>query len=164
MDISPLPHKAPFSFLHNHHSLPLPSPSPEVTPTTDDEMMSPCDDLPTPPPQYPTPTLEVPRPLSAAEYARLAPSFFFLHTFLLTLYPQPPEIHSSPSISFSIQKLLDQHRILEVAREQYHLQVWQRCLLECIVAELGRMLYRVPTARAPPNLQWLALCIQTKVF
>jgi M-phase inducer tyrosine phosphatase len=46
--------------------LPLPSPSPEVTPSTDSDMLSPCDDLPTPP-TYPTNTLEVPRPVSAAE-------------------------------------------------------------------------------------------------
>ncbi|KAH7081607.1 hypothetical protein BKA63DRAFT_212376 [Paraphoma chrysanthemicola] len=65
MDISPLPHKAPFSFL-NQRSVPLPSPSPEVTPSTDDDMLSPCDELPTPP-HFPTPTLEVPRPVSAAE-------------------------------------------------------------------------------------------------
>ncbi|KAI8938932.1 hypothetical protein NX059_004787 [Plenodomus lindquistii] len=60
MDISPLPHKAPFSFLHNDNSLPLPSPSPEATPSTDDDMLSPCDELP-------TPNLEVPRPVSAAD-------------------------------------------------------------------------------------------------
>jgi hypothetical protein len=67
MDISPLPHKAPFSFLTERYQ-PLPSPSPEVTPSTDDDdndMLSPCD-LPTPP-QFPTPMLEVSRPVSAAE-------------------------------------------------------------------------------------------------
>ncbi|OAL52086.1 Rhodanese-like protein [Pyrenochaeta sp. DS3sAY3a] len=66
MDISPLPHKAPFSFF-NDRSLPLPSPSPEITPDTEDDMLSPCE-LPTPP-QFPTPTptLEGPRPVSAAE-------------------------------------------------------------------------------------------------
>lgn len=68
MDISPLPHKAPFSFLDSR-TLPLPSPSPEVTPSTDDDddddMLSPCD-LPTPP-QFAAPTLEVPRPVSAVE-------------------------------------------------------------------------------------------------
>jgi hypothetical protein len=47
MDISPLPHKAPFSFL-NERCVALPSPSPEITPSTDDDMLSPCD-LPTPP-------------------------------------------------------------------------------------------------------------------
>lgn len=66
MDISPLPHKAPFSFI-NDRCLPLPSPSPEVTPGSDSDMLTPCDDLPTPP-TYPTLTpLEVPRPVSAAE-------------------------------------------------------------------------------------------------
>ncbi|KAF2822800.1 Rhodanese-like protein [Ophiobolus disseminans] len=65
MDISPLPHKAPFSFL-TERPVPLPSPSPEVTPSTDDDMLSPCDDLPTPP-HFPAPMLEVPRPVSAAE-------------------------------------------------------------------------------------------------
>ncbi|KAL6710542.1 m-phase inducer phosphatase [Coniothyrium glycines] len=64
MDISPLPHKAPFSFL-DCRSVPLPSPSPEPTPSTDDDMLSPCD-LPTPS-AFPTPALEVPRPVSAAE-------------------------------------------------------------------------------------------------
>jgi hypothetical protein len=65
MDISPLPHKAPFSFI-NDRCLPLPSPSPEVTPGSDSDMLTPCDDLPTPP-AYSTPSLEVPRPVSAAE-------------------------------------------------------------------------------------------------
>ncbi|KAH8727875.1 hypothetical protein GQ44DRAFT_610642 [Phaeosphaeriaceae sp. PMI808] len=64
MDISPLPHKAPFSFL-NDRSIPLPSPSPEPSLTTDDDMVSPCD-LPTPP-QFSTAMLEVPRPVSAIE-------------------------------------------------------------------------------------------------
>jgi hypothetical protein len=64
MDISPLPHKAPFSFL-NERCVALPSPSPEITPSTDDDMLSPCD-LPTPP-HFPTSMLEVPRPVSAAE-------------------------------------------------------------------------------------------------
>jgi len=44
MDISPLPHKPPFSFLPN--ALPLPSPSPDVSPTTDDDIMSSCDERP----------------------------------------------------------------------------------------------------------------------
>jgi hypothetical protein len=69
MDISPLPHKAPFSFLDQRYA-PLPSPSPEITPSTDDDMLSPCDDLPTPP-QFPTAMLEVPRPVSAAELVHL---------------------------------------------------------------------------------------------
>lgn len=63
MDISPLPHKAPFSFL-NERSVPLPSPSPEVTPSTDDDMLSPSD---LPIPQFPASMLEVSRPVSAAE-------------------------------------------------------------------------------------------------
>ncbi|KAF2012210.1 Rhodanese-like protein [Aaosphaeria arxii CBS 175.79] len=62
MDISPLPHKAPFSFI----SEPRPkSPSPERTPANEDDMLSPCE-LPTPT-QFPAPLLEVPRPVSAAE-------------------------------------------------------------------------------------------------
>jgi hypothetical protein len=65
MDISPLPHKAPFSFL-TERSVPLPSPSPEVTPSTDDDMLSPCD-LPAPP-QFPAAMLDVSRPVSDAEY------------------------------------------------------------------------------------------------
>lgn len=70
MDISPLPHKAPFSFL-TERCQPVPSPSPEVTPSTDDDndMLSPCD-LPTPP-QFPISMLEVSRPVSAAEYVTL---------------------------------------------------------------------------------------------
>lgn len=63
MDISPLPHKAPFSFI-TERSIPLPSPSPEVTPSTDDDMLSPSD-LPTP--QFPAAMLDVPRPVSATE-------------------------------------------------------------------------------------------------
>ncbi|RAR05045.1 m-phase inducer phosphatase [Stemphylium lycopersici] len=70
MDISPLPHKAPYSFTNNR-SLPLPSPSPDVTPGTDSDMMSPCGELSTPP-AYPTPSLEVPRPVSAADRRKSA--------------------------------------------------------------------------------------------
>lgn len=73
MDISPLPHKAPYSFMNNR-SLPLPSPSPDVTPGTDSDMMSPCEELSTPP-AYPTPSLEVPRPVSAAELVLQLPVF-----------------------------------------------------------------------------------------
>ena len=63
MDISPLPHKAPFSF---HAERCLPSPTPDTTPALEEEdMLSPCE-LP-PPPQFPAPQLEVPRPVSAAE-------------------------------------------------------------------------------------------------
>ncbi|KAF1942509.1 Rhodanese-like protein [Clathrospora elynae] len=69
MDISPLPHKAPFSFFNNRPlPMPSPSPSPDVTPSTDADMLSPCN-LPTPP-SYPTPMLDVPRPVSAAERRR----------------------------------------------------------------------------------------------
>lgn len=74
MDISPLPHKAPFSFMVEQ---PLPSPTPDTTPISmEDEMMSPCeqelpsrDPLPVsqPPPQFSAPQLEVPRPVSATE-------------------------------------------------------------------------------------------------
>ncbi|OAG03536.1 uncharacterized protein CC84DRAFT_857509 [Paraphaeosphaeria sporulosa] len=74
MDISPLPHKAPFSFLSNERSLPLASPTPEVsTPSTDDDMLSPCE-LPTPS-QLPfaAPDIEAPRPTSANE--RRKPTF-----------------------------------------------------------------------------------------
>lgn len=77
MDISPLPHKAPFSFV-NDRSLPLPSPSPETTPGTDSDMLSSCSDLPTPP-TYSAPNLEVPRPVSAAELV------FLCHICLLYL-------------------------------------------------------------------------------
>ncbi|KAI4947304.1 hypothetical protein J4E91_006656 [Alternaria rosae] len=70
MDISPLPHKAPFSFI-NDRCLPLPSPSPEVTPGSDSDMLTPCDELPTPP-TYSTPSLEVPRPVSAADRRKSA--------------------------------------------------------------------------------------------
>ncbi|CAA9957398.1 Rhodanese protein [Pyrenophora teres f. maculata] len=73
MDISPLPHKAPFSFINDRdRSLPLPSPSPDVTPGSDSDMLTPCDDVATPP-TYPTPTpLEVPRPVSAADRRKSA--------------------------------------------------------------------------------------------
>ncbi|KAJ4303540.1 m-phase inducer phosphatase [Kalmusia sp. IMI 367209] len=75
MDISPLPHKAPFSFLTTERSLPLPlaSPTLETTPSTDDDMLSPCE-LP-PPPQFPFPATEIetPRPVSANE--RRKPTF-----------------------------------------------------------------------------------------
>jgi hypothetical protein len=77
MDISPLPHKAPFSFL-NERCVTLPSPSPEITPSTDDDMLSPCD-LPTPP-HFPTSTLEIPRPVSAAE---LVLHLFDCHALLI---------------------------------------------------------------------------------
>lgn len=59
MDISPLPHKAPF------HYITLPSPSPEVTPSNDDDMLSPSEL-----PQLPANALDIPRPNSAAEYVR----------------------------------------------------------------------------------------------
>ncbi|KAF2711641.1 Rhodanese-like protein [Pleomassaria siparia CBS 279.74] len=58
MDISPLPHKAPFSFL---------------APTTrdvEDDMISPCE--PAPPPQFPIHQLEITRPVSAAERRKSA--------------------------------------------------------------------------------------------
>jgi M-phase inducer tyrosine phosphatase len=58
MDISPLPHKAPFSFLSD---LSIPSPTPEAKNDCED-MLAPC----TLPPS--NPLLEVPRPVSAAEY------------------------------------------------------------------------------------------------
>ncbi|KAF2134506.1 Rhodanese-like protein [Dothidotthia symphoricarpi CBS 119687] len=66
MDISPLPHKAPFSFI-NDRCLPLLSPSPDPSPSNDDDddMLSPCE-LPTPP-MYPTPGLDIQRPASAVE-------------------------------------------------------------------------------------------------
>ncbi|EOA84938.1 uncharacterized protein SETTUDRAFT_32178 [Exserohilum turcica Et28A] len=70
MDISPLPHKAPFSFAHDR-SLPLPSPSPEVTPSSDGDMLSPCEDL-SDSSAYPTPNIEVPRPVSAADRRKSA--------------------------------------------------------------------------------------------
>jgi M-phase inducer tyrosine phosphatase len=57
MDISPLPHKAPFSFI-TERSLPS-------TPDIEEDMISPCE-LP-PPPQFPTHQLQIPRPVSAAE-------------------------------------------------------------------------------------------------
>ncbi|KAF2661659.1 Rhodanese-like protein [Lophiostoma macrostomum CBS 122681] len=62
MDISPLPHKNPFSFVTER---PLPSPTPDTTPTSEVDMLSPCE-LP-PSPQLPLPDIEVPRPVSAAE-------------------------------------------------------------------------------------------------
>jgi M-phase inducer tyrosine phosphatase len=58
MDISPLPHKAPFNSY-----ITLPSPSPEVMPSNGDDMLSPCEL-----PQLPTNNLDIPRPTSAAEY------------------------------------------------------------------------------------------------
>jgi len=60
MDISPLPHKAPFNSY-----LTLPSPSPEVMSTNDDDddMLSPCEQ-----PQLPPNGLDISRPSSAAEY------------------------------------------------------------------------------------------------
>jgi hypothetical protein len=57
MDISPLPHKAPFSFLAERC---LPS-----TTDTEENMISPCELAP--PPQFPTHQLQIPRPVSAAE-------------------------------------------------------------------------------------------------
>lgn len=71
MDISPLPHKAPFSFVTE---LPLPSPTPESAPADEEDMLSPCEqELPSRQPashiqtQFTAPLLEVPRPVSAAE-------------------------------------------------------------------------------------------------
>ncbi|KAH5698921.1 protein-tyrosine-phosphatase [Parastagonospora nodorum] len=92
MDISPLPHKAPFSF--NERSIPLPSPSPETTPSTDDdEMLSPCD-LPTPP-KFPTAMLEVPRPLSAADRRK---------SILLRLSLSRTKNYSTNTVSFKQQE------------------------------------------------------------
>ncbi|KAF2747192.1 Rhodanese-like protein [Sporormia fimetaria CBS 119925] len=62
MDISPLPHKAPFSFVQVQQ---LPSPSPQLTPSTDEDMLSPCE-LPGPP-KFPLGQLEIQRPASALE-------------------------------------------------------------------------------------------------
>ncbi|KAF2268479.1 Rhodanese-like protein [Lojkania enalia] len=59
MDISPLPHKVPFGFVAS-----LPSPTPENTPASEEDMLSPCEVAP------PAPQLEVPRPVSAAERRR----------------------------------------------------------------------------------------------
>jgi M-phase inducer tyrosine phosphatase len=59
MDISPLPHKAPYSYINEQ---PLPSPSP-----VDEDMASPCGELPTPP-QFPEPQSEEPKPASAVEF------------------------------------------------------------------------------------------------
>ncbi|KAJ4317275.1 m-phase inducer phosphatase [Neodidymelliopsis sp. IMI 364377] len=56
MDISPLPHKAPF------HYITLPSPSPEVMPSNGDDMLSPCEM-----PQLPANMADIPRPSSAAD-------------------------------------------------------------------------------------------------
>ena len=41
MDISPLPHKQPFSFVQEIH---VQSPTPELSP--DEEMISPCESIP----------------------------------------------------------------------------------------------------------------------
>ena len=61
MDISPLPHKAPFSIVTE---VAVASPSPEATPT-DEEMLSPCDtDF--------SSKLEVPKPLAPSEYVTLS--------------------------------------------------------------------------------------------
>ena len=57
MDISPLPHKAPFSFITERLNLP--------TTDLEDDMVSPCEAAP--PPQFPIHQLEIPRPVSAAE-------------------------------------------------------------------------------------------------
>ncbi|KAF2495106.1 Rhodanese-like protein [Lophium mytilinum] len=62
MDISPLPHKAPFSFVSD---LSIPSPTPESRNDCED-MLSPC----TLPPA--NPLLEVPRPVSAADRRKSA--------------------------------------------------------------------------------------------
>jgi M-phase inducer tyrosine phosphatase len=56
MDISPLPHKAPF------HYITLPSPSPEVMLNNGDDMLSPCEM-----PQLPANMADIPRPSSAAD-------------------------------------------------------------------------------------------------
>jgi hypothetical protein len=66
MDISPLPHKAPFSFANESS---LPSPTPDHTPASEEEMLSPCE-MPAPQ-QFPTGQLEMPRPVSATEYVSL---------------------------------------------------------------------------------------------
>ena len=59
MDISPLPHKAPFSFITETN---IPSPTPETISVSKD-MLLPCALQP------PSNTLlEIPRPVSAAEY------------------------------------------------------------------------------------------------
>lgn len=63
MDISPLPHKAPFSFITEVN---IPSPTPETTSVSED-MLLPC--APQPPPN---PLLEIPRPISAAERRKSA--------------------------------------------------------------------------------------------
>ncbi|KAF2639899.1 Rhodanese-like protein [Massarina eburnea CBS 473.64] len=85
MDISPLPHKAPFNFASERY---LPSPSPldtnaaNATPAIEDEMLSPCA-VPAPP-KFSRPELENPRPISAAEHrkpALLRPSLSKSKTF-----------------------------------------------------------------------------------
>ncbi|EMD66500.1 hypothetical protein COCSADRAFT_85248 [Bipolaris sorokiniana ND90Pr] len=100
MDISPLPHKAPFSFV-NDRSLPLPSPSPETTPGTDSDMLSSCSDLPTPP-TYPTPNLEVPRPVSAADRRKSA---------LLRPSLMRSKNNSSNSVSFKDDEKSDENSV-----------------------------------------------------
>ncbi|PVH97284.1 Rhodanese-like protein [Periconia macrospinosa] len=68
MDMSPLPHKAPFNFSKERF---LPSPCPIDTASAnaaspmDDDMLSPCE-LPAPP-AFPLPEIEIPRPVSSSE-------------------------------------------------------------------------------------------------
>ncbi|KAJ4383319.1 m-phase inducer phosphatase [Didymella sp. IMI 355093] len=57
MDISPLPHKAPYNSY-----ITLPSPSPEVMPSNEDDMLSPCNLS-----QLPPNGLDIARPASAAD-------------------------------------------------------------------------------------------------
>ncbi|KAF2455336.1 hypothetical protein BDY21DRAFT_289684 [Lineolata rhizophorae] len=63
MDISPLPHKAPHSFVTQ---VPLPSPTPESTPH-DEDMLSPCSPAPT------NPLVEVKPPVNNAADRRKPP-------------------------------------------------------------------------------------------
>lgn len=85
MDISPLPHKAPYNSY-----ITLPSPSPEVMPSNDDDMLSPSHI-----PQLSS-GLDIQRPASAAEYvcqplAHMEPS--------LTRYSRKKSILLRPSLS-----------------------------------------------------------------
>jgi hypothetical protein len=86
MDISPLPHKAPYNSY-----ITLPSPSPEVMPSNDDDMLSPCNLS-----QLPPNSLDIARPTSAAEYvcqplAHIVPS--------LTHHSRKKSILLRPSLS-----------------------------------------------------------------
>lgn len=76
MDITPLPHKLPQTFVSQ---ITVQSPTPESTPQEED-MISPCSVSP-PPNPLSNPLLELPRPAQNGEYVLILPS---IPAFILT--------------------------------------------------------------------------------